>query len=769
MNLARIAVFILSLASIATGTSLDAGAAPIAVPDSVTTTINESVSFDVLKNDARKATLVDHTEPSHGQLINRDGGKFSYLPDANFLGQDSFTYRAETGDAMVETTVVTIEITGQITAVEARDDDTATDEDVPVLTYVLANDGQGPSGAALSVTITSGPAHGAAEVQADGSILYSPEANWSGADSYGYEISDGSTTDSATVTLNVESVEEPPDAIDDAAFTRQDNSASIDVFANDGEADGDGFALVEHSQPLNGTATWSDLDHMIIYLPNPGFWGTDQFTYTIGDIDGYDTALVMVTVNGVPVAQDDVAIAEQFGAVNVSVLENDSDPEVDALVVSSVGTAEHGSAVINPDMTIHYSPDHDYVGPDSFLYTVQDANGNSANATVTVTVEKRATQATGAVDDEFLILEDSPGNTLDILSNDTVSSAAAVSISIDSAPSHGSVTLDAMQLVTYVPDASFSGQDSFTYSIGDGTNPRSSATVSIEVQAVNDLPVAAPDTVTIDEDTDIRIDAISNDSDPDGGLLTVESLTAPVNGTAVVARDGAISYQPRKDFSGIDSFDYVVGDDGGSTAISTITVTVNPINDAPTAADDKHRLEIDASEEIDVLQNDQDPDGPQVFLTIMAQPSHGSAFVTGNNTISYVPEAKFEGYDSVEYQYSDGYLSSSATVSITIGDPNTAPVAKDDLVRTVTDRPVEIAILKNDTDADDDELVIYGVTEPEHGTLTFDGSEFTYTPDPGFVGADSFTYKVRDDNGGRDRASVEIDVNPAKDRRSNEK
>jgi large repetitive protein len=741
-------------------------AAKTVADDVVSTKINSRTTFDVLANDPAGWSLVDHTDPAHGELTLH-GNEFDYLPNANFVGADAFTYRARRGSAEPLTGTVTIEVTGRVTSVESRDDTLQTDEDVPGTIYVLANDGLGPDGLPLIVTIEHAPEHGSAEVQADNSVRYTPAANWFGTDSFSYFAGDGSTSDSATVSITVNSIDDAPTAVDDAAFIRQDSSASIDVLANDWESDGDEFGFAGNTQPAAGTASWSSVDHMIIYAPNPGFFGVDQFTYSIADFDGTGTATVTVTVNGAPTPQDDVASTSQSTPVDVPVLANDADPESDALTVASVGNAAHGKVTINPDSTVRYEPNRHFVGQDSFTYSARDASGNTRDATVTMTVSGSPGSAGGAVDDEFLILEDSPGNTLDVLSNDD-SGGGTPSISIDTTPAHGTLTLDAMQSITYVPDPGYIGRDGFTYSISNGGNPRSSATVSIEIQEVNDAPVAAPDAATGDEDSEIVIDVLANDTDEEGGDLSVDSVASPGNGKARIRKDGNIAYVPNADFSGVDTFDYVVSDGQGGTASSTITVTVNPINDAPQARDDRAHAEIGASIVIDALANDHDPDGPYALLTITRQPEHGTASITYSNTIAYTPMPKYEGYDTIEYQYSDGLETATASISIAVGNVNSAPVAKDDRVETTTGESVTIDVRANDKDADGDEMIVYGLTQPDHGEAAVENGVVTYTPEPGFVGTDSFTYKVRDGKSGRDKATVQVTVNPTKDRRSSD-
>jgi hypothetical protein len=130
--------------------------------------------------------------------------------------------------------------------------------------------------------------------------------------------------------------------------------------------------------------------------------------------------------------------------------------------------------------------------------------------------------------------------------------------------------------------------------------------------------------------------------------------------------------------------------------------------------------------------------------------------------------AKYEGYDTIEYQYSDGLETATASISIAVGNVNSAPVAKDDRMETTTGESVTIDVRANDKDADGDEMIVYGLTKPDHGEVAVENGVVTYTPEPGFVGTDSFTYKVRDGKSGRDKATVQVTVNPTKGRRSSD-
>ena len=180
-----------------------------------------------------------------------------------------------------------------------------------------------------------------------------------------------------------------PDAKDDTASVNEDNSVTIPVLANDTDPETDALTVTGASDGANGT-TVVNPDGTITYTPDPDFNGTDSFTYTVSDGNGgTDTATVNVTINAVndaPLAQDDTATTDFESDVTIPVLGNDTDVDGDTLSVTDVTDPANGSAVINADGTITYTPDAGFSGEDSFSYTVADGNGGTDTATVTVSV-----------------------------------------------------------------------------------------------------------------------------------------------------------------------------------------------------------------------------------------------------------------------------------------------------------------------------------------------------------------------------------------------
>ncbi|MDX1486081.1 MAG: Ig-like domain-containing protein, partial [Alphaproteobacteria bacterium] len=197
-------------------------------------------------------------------------------------------------------------------------------------------------------------------------------------------------------------------------------------------------------------------------------------------------------------------------------------------------------------------------------------------------------------------------------------------------------------------------------------------------------------------------------------------------------------------------------------------VTVDAVNDAPVAADDDANTDEDSAVDISVLANDGDADGDPLSVTGVTQGANGTVVNNGDGTLTYTPDADFNGTDSFTYTVSDGNGGSdSATVEVTVNavndDPeNESPVAEDDTVLTPVDTAAVISVLTNDSDADLDPLSVVAAAQGSYGTVvnTGDGT-VTYTPDAGFSGIDSFTYTVGDGNGGSDSAAVVVYVGTA--------
>ncbi|WP_188476525.1 Ig-like domain-containing protein, partial [Primorskyibacter flagellatus] len=281
---------------------------------------------------------------------------------------------------------------------------------------------------------------------------------------------------------------------------------------------------------------------------------------------------------------------------------------------------------------------------------------------------------------------------------------------------------------------------------------------------VNEKPDAINDTATTDEDNAVTIDVLANDTDPEGDTLTITTVSDPANGTAAIV-GGKIVYTPDANFNGTDTITYTISDGNGNTDTATVTVTVNPVNDAPVAADDAASTPEDTAVTINVLGNDMDVDGDPLTITNVSTPANGTATIVGGQIV-YTPNPDFNGTDTITYTISDGNGGTdTATVTVTVGSVNDAPVAVDDTATTPEDTAITLNPLANDTDPDGDTLSIVGTpVSANGGTVTVNpNGTISYTPAPNFNGTDTITYTVTDPSGATDTATITVNVTPVND------
>lgn len=219
----------------------------------------------------------------------------------------------------------------------------------------------------------------------------------------------------------------------------------------------------------------------------------------------------------------------------------------------------------------------------------------------------------------------------------------------------------------------------------------------------NSAPEAVDDTASVDEDGSVLINVLSNDTDANDDALILTEVSGALNGVAEIT-DGQVSYTPNADFNGSETLSYTVSDGNGGTDTGTVSVTVNPVNDAPVANPDEATLTQDAFVLVDVLANDSDDDNDTLSFPSFAGATNGTAVIE-NDQIRYTPEANFNGSETLVYTVSDGQGGTdTATLTLTISPENDAPVASDDAASVDEGAALTLSPLANDTDIDQDAL-----------------------------------------------------------------
>ena len=403
---------------------------------------------------------------------------------------------------------------------------------------------------------------------------------------------------------------------------------ALKILDNDdfGDDEGKGLvALASEKSVQNATITLNDNgtpnnpeDDTVLYTPIANFNGNDSFQYTITDASGDASTttvkLYVKAVNDLPTSKNDaVTIDEDSSEISINVTENDDfggdGPNNGKIILTNSLSNKKGSISIDNNGTsndptddkINYTPLAGFNGTDTFIYKIQDKNGDKSTATVTVTVNS-VNDLPIAKADAVTIIEDSSSNNIDVLNNDNYgddgANTGAIGLVSTTSTKDGTLSVNdnntpndpSDDAITYTPLANFNGEDSFEYFITDADGDVSTTQVTITVTDVNDNPSSSADTITVNEDsTSNTINVLENDDfGGDGfGTFTINSNTSEQGGSISIDNnftsndptDDKIIYSPKENFNGIDTFEYTISDANGDKTTETVTITVTAIND----------------------------------------------------------------------------------------------------------------------------------------------------------------------------------------------
>lgn len=558
---------------------------------------------------------------------------------------------------------------------------------------------------------------------------------------------------------------QPPVATPDARTALINTPITIDVLANDSDANGDTIKLSTDrpifNPPALGTATRAT-DTSITYTPTLS--GSDSFEYEVIDTRGGKShGLVSIEVratNGAPVANPDTGTTASNSSVTIDALANDTDPENDALTISAVTKPAKGTADILSNRIL-YTPNEEATGTDTFNYTVRDEFGATATAGVTITLLVPNRPPVLTEDAAAAVI----GQTVTItpLANDTDPDGDTLALSdpaITVAPTLGTAVRASDTTLTYTAGQSI-GADTFQYSATDGHGNTGRASVSV---IVHRAPIAANDTAVVAPGQSVTVNVVGNDSDPDGDAIALAAnpiVTAPSLGTAVRASATSITYTAGATL-GTDTLTYEIVDARGATARAQLSIV---INSGPVAVDDSATVNANQSITVNVLANDSDPDGDAIALAptaIVIAPVSGTATRASNAEITYTSTSSASGTDVLTYEIVDARgAKARAKLNLRI---NRTPAAVADSAIVAAGGSVIIDVLANDTDPDAGTTLRLDtpaiVTAPTTGTAEVhtDGRQIVYRPGAGTT-TDSFTYAVIDGEGGRAVGTVSVTVN----------
>jgi hypothetical protein len=733
--------------------NVDTEDAPTTNNVSSSTSEDVSVTITLDGNDEDDDTLTYSlvSNPSNG-TASVSGATVIYQPSLNFNGSDSFTYNANDGTSDSNISTVSITVTAINDVPVSESGSLTTDEDVDGSISLAASDVDNDN---LSFSIIGQPSNGS--VSLSGNVAtFSPNTNYNGLDSFTFITTDGiGFSNEATISITVTAVNDAPVANDVSGSTNENRSIQLSITLDATDVDGDDLTYSIVSGVSNGTTSISG--STLTYTPDTNWNGTDTFTYKANDglLDS-NTASGTITVSEVNDAPttENVSVTTNEDT-NVDVILSATDIEGSSLTYSIVSNASNGSIAL-VGSTANYFPNNNWNGTDTFTYKANDGTDDSNISTATITVVPvndapvTQNQSVSTNEDTAVAL------TLSVVDVDNVQ---GMTRSIVSNPSNGSVVLSGSgnQTATYTPDVNWNGTDTFTWKANDGTDESNTSTVTITVAAVNDTPTISDNTATLNEDA--TVDVTLSGSDIEGDTLTFSVSTNPSNGTVVLSgtNNEVATYTPNTNYNGSDSFIYTANDGTVDSDSATIFLTVNAVNDAPTAEDITVSTNENRMMQLSITLDGSDVDGDNLTYQIVESVSNGTLTdPSAGDTVTYTPGSNFNGTDTFTYKANDGTAdSNTATVTITVTAVNDAPIALDITTSTNEDASVDVTLDGSDVDGDS---LTYSVVATNNGSVTISGSTATYTPDSNYNGTDTFTYNANDGTADSNTASVTITV-----------
>ena len=688
---------------------------------------------------------------------------------------------------------VTVTINGENDNSVIVNDIASITEDTVITISVLEND-RNAEGDILTVTAVEGAENGTATIF-ENDVIYTPNANFNGTESLTYTVSDErGVIASAEVVVTVTAVDDLGSLV-----LAGRGIAGSQVTATLTDIDGLDGQLIEFELLNNGNSLSTPVIATItgeetttaeaIFTINAvdfsiGEIITVRASYTDEDgtsyaLEGENSAVIsnpVDTINTAPIAVDDVfSIAEDSGEATMSVLANDSDMNNDNLVIIAIAGAENGTARFE-DKNVFYTPNTNFNGTETLTYTISDGNGATTSAEVVVTVT--------AVDDVGTIVLTGTGTAgsqvtatltdidgldgqsieFELLNNgNSLSTPVTATIVATGNTAQAIFTINVAdfsigEIITV--RASYSDEDGTSYAVGGGT----SAVISNVLDSSNTAPVAVDDVFSIAEDSgEATMTVLANDTDVDNDNLIITAVEGAENGT-VRFEDKNVFYNPNANFNGTETLTYTISDGNGATSSAEVVITVIAVDDLGSLVLAGRGIagsqvtatltDIDGLDgqliEFELLNNGNSLSTPVIATITGEETTTAEAIFTINAADFSIGEiitvrASYTDEDGTSYAVGG---ETSAIISNPVDSINTAPVAVDDVFSIAEDSgEATMSVLANDTDVDNDNLVIIAIAGAENGTARFEDKNLFYNPNANFNGTETLTYTISDGNG----------------------
>ncbi len=700
----------------------------------------------------------------YGLVINADG-TFQYTAPSNYFGSQSITIQAcDTGNLCAST-----QFTINVTAVNDLPfviNDTYTINEDQTLTGNLSNGESDIEGSALTYSINQPVQGGNLLLNANGQFTFTPISNWFGTQTLAVNVCDNQGGCSVSqLSIQVTAVNDAPASSPANLTSNEDQTLNGNLLNFCSDVEGSSLTFSIQSAPTTGAITLNP-SGSFAYQPDSNFFGNVSFTYQVCDasnscVNGI-VSITISNINDAPSApnlsintnEDATASGTAFGITDI---------DNNTLSITLSTPAQYGTFSIASNGNYTYVPNANFFGTETLTYQVCDPLGLCSTGQISILVNA-IQDIPQANSESFAVIQ---GNILNgnLSINDSDGDGDALTYTASNAAQHGSFALSPNGAFSYNANTGFIGAEVITYSVCDNFGNCATATLTIDVLTNNTPPVASAFSANINEDQNLNATLINAVEDAQGGLLSFTTLQAPAHGVLNWLSNGNFQYIPAPNFFGGDSFEYRVCDNGGLCDQSTVSITVEAVNDAPVIGEETMSTSEDMSTTLNIASNDTEIESDLISYGIITNGSNGVASLSPSGQFTYTPNSNFWGVDAIVYEACDPFNAcSEAVLEINISSVNDAPTASNSFIQLEEDdiQLGSVAALVNH--ADDESLFFGALNSPEHGVLFISSNgDFSYTPFANYFGSDEFSYITCDAFGACDSAVVVITVSSIND------
>ncbi|MEZ8725613.1 tandem-95 repeat protein [Vibrio cyclitrophicus] len=614
----------------------------------------------------------------------------------------------------------------------------------------------------------------------DGTWTVTPDENFHGEIELGYQVTDGELTDDNIININFESVNDAPIVSGPMVLSTDEDQgitfSADDLLANTTDVEGDTLSISDITYGGDHGDLVDNGDGTFTFMPNENFNGEIDIDYKV--FDGTDEVathldLTVIPVNDIPVPGEPLHTQMlENGSMIIEakdLLSGATDVDGDILHVENLLLADQtqGTLTDNGDNTFTFEPAENFSGEVNLTFDISDGQASAPSiATVDVEIVNEGPEVSGSI--EAAVDED---GSITITQEDLL--ANATDVDGDNLEAVNFATNDPNAVIvensdgsfTITPSADFFGEIEFTYDVTDAIETVA-ADLNLTVNSINDAPDVPDMSFTTEDGQAITIteaELLAQATDVEGDELSVVNVTSASDTVEVTDNgDGTYTLTPEQGFFGNVDLAFDVSD-GTDVVAANIDLKVEFVNDTPEAtpmvADVDEDGSILVTQEM-LLESASDQDGDELFASALETNDPNATIVNnGDGTYTVTPSENFNGDIAFTYEVSDGELSTSNDMTLTVNPVNDIPIVAPGMYHIEEDGSIlftQEELLSGAIDIDGDDLSVTSINySGDEGAITDNGDgTFSFVPEEHFSGDLQFSFTVTDGT-----TEVEQDLN----------